>query len=123
MIDGTVLDRYSAPVRDKAGKYYGRIWYFRDITERRKMEAQFRQAQKMESIGQLAGGIAHDFNNILAAILGNLYLTKMEAADRPAILEHLETFQPSHPAGDRSGQPDPDLQPAKQTRAQPAVAE
>ncbi|MGA3268853.1 MAG: ATP-binding protein [Verrucomicrobiota bacterium] len=68
LVDGTVLDRYSSPVEDKAGKYYGRIWTFRDITERRKLEEQFRQAQKMEAIGHLAAGVAHDFNNILAVI-------------------------------------------------------
>lgn len=68
LIDGTVLDRYSAPVRHTNGKYYGRIWAFRDITERRKLEAQFLQSQKMEGIGQLAGGVAHDFNNILGVI-------------------------------------------------------
>ena len=99
LIDGTVLDRYSAPVQDKAGKYYGRIWYFRDITERRKLEAQFRQAQKMESIGQLAGGIAHDFNNILSAIVGNIYLAKMDAADNPAVLDTWRTSR--RPPGGR----------------------
>lgn len=43
LLDGTILDRYSAPVRDGSGKYYGRIWSFRDVTERRRNEAALRQ--------------------------------------------------------------------------------
>lgn len=59
------------PMRDNVGKIIAIIGIARDLTERKRLESQFIQAQKMESIGRLAGGIAHDFNNILTVIIGS----------------------------------------------------
>ncbi|MBU4316651.1 MAG: PAS domain S-box protein [Proteobacteria bacterium] len=59
-----------SPVRDSGGKIISFVAVKRDITEQLRLEAQFQQAQKMESVGRLAGGVAHDFNNMLSVING-----------------------------------------------------
>jgi PAS domain S-box-containing protein len=77
--NGRILERYSKSYR-VGDRVVGRVWSFRDVTERKRLEDQLRQAQKMEAVGQLAGGVAHDFNNILAVILMQLGLLQEETA-------------------------------------------
>jgi PAS domain S-box-containing protein len=70
--DGTslTLSLALAPLYGGLSEVRGVIALAADLTERKKLESQLRQSQKMEAVGQLAGGVAHDFNNLLTAIMG-----------------------------------------------------
>ena len=70
-----------------------------DITERKRIEDQLRQAQKMESVGHLAGGVAHDFNNMLGVILGHVGMARQKMDSAQPIHHHLEEIRK---AADRS---------------------
>jgi len=87
------------PVRDATGTIYRVAVVARDITDYRRLEDQFRQAQKLEAVGRLAGGVAHDFNNLLSVILGYTSLLLGELGpDAPMRAELTEV----HRAGERA---------------------
>ncbi len=75
------LEISAAPIYDERRRMLLAIAAFQDVSARVQAEADLRQAQKMDAIGQLTGGIAHDTNNLLTAILGNLDLLEPRLAD------------------------------------------
>ncbi len=74
--DGSLvtIETSGMPIFDEQGAFCGYRGIDRDVTDRKKLEEKYLQAQKMEAVGQLAGGIAHDFNNILTAVIGFQHL-------------------------------------------------
>ncbi|HOP40764.1 MAG TPA: ATP-binding protein, partial [Geobacteraceae bacterium] len=92
-----LFDTLKTPFYDAEGTILGLIGISRDITlqkrhdeEKKTLESQLHQAQKMEAIGQLAGGIAHDFNNILTAIIGYSEIISMKLEKTSPLGKHLE---------------------------------
>jgi two-component system cell cycle sensor histidine kinase/response regulator CckA len=90
--DGTLFWEHTtiSPISNESGKITHYMATKEDITERRNMEEQLRQSQKMEAIGTLAGGVAHDFNNMLSAIIGYSHLILNNVKDNDPVIHYVE---------------------------------
>lgn len=96
---GKSFDATATPLRDSQGALSGCVHVLHDITERRRLEEQYRQAQKMEAVGRLAGGVAHDFNNLLTAITGYSELLLARLGEEDPLRRYVEEVKK---AGDRA---------------------
>jgi PAS domain S-box-containing protein len=100
-----ILSTNKSPLRDEKGQIYGISGIATDITEHKRLEAQFRQAQKMDAVGRLAGGVAHDFNNLLTIINGySALLIDRLAEEDPRHDMAVETLKAGERAGDLTKQ-------------------
>jgi PAS domain S-box-containing protein len=80
--DGRIFERYSIPQRQD-GEPVGRVWSFRDVTERTQSEQALRQTEKLAAMGSLLAGVAHELNNPLSVILGQAELLRRTAGSGP----------------------------------------
>lgn len=92
--DGTTFpaEYWSFPMH-RRGQMVGGVVTFLDISERRALEDQMRQAQRMEALGQLTGGIAHDFNNLLTVVLGNADMLIEDSGANQELREQAEIIR------------------------------
>jgi PAS domain S-box-containing protein len=90
-----IFDASVTPIETRERRLTGHVVLLRDVTERRHLEEQLRQAQKMEAVGKLAGGVAHDFNNLLTAIIGFAALAEDELPPDSRVRESLTQIQRS----------------------------
>lgn len=93
--DGSIrwISARALPVADATGALSRVVGIAEDITERKSLETQLVQAQKMESVGRLAGGVAHDFNNMLAVIFISLELARLHLSPDDPVLEQLQEIE------------------------------
>jgi PAS domain S-box-containing protein len=104
-IAGVELETHFAPTHGGNGEITGAVGIGIDITERKRVEAQLLQAQKMEAVGRLAGGVAHDVNNLMTAIIFNTDLALQSiGAQHPAATDLGETRAVAERAGQMAHQ-------------------
>ncbi|NDJ20895.1 AAA family ATPase [Nostoc sp. B(2019)] len=113
--DGRILERYSAPVWSDSNDYYGRIWFFRDISDRKQAETEIRQKsqeleqtlqelqqaqlqmvqnEKMATLGNLVAGVAHEINNPIGFLKGSLSNAEEYIQD---LFAHIQLLKQHHP--------------------------
>lgn len=85
-----VEGKVSAKMKD--GRFVATRGIFRDVTERKRLEAQLLHSRKMEAIGQLAGGVAHGFNNMLTSIIGYADLLKVKIGDEDPLKKYVDNI-------------------------------
>ncbi len=88
--NGMVLDRYSSPVLGKDGKHYGRIWIYRDITDRKQEEEERLRLEKLQGVLEMAGAICHEMNQPMQIISGLSELLTMSVSENDPVKEKIK---------------------------------